>query len=122
MLMTLVMLGQLPSTIASSAPVSWRGVVSFISAPEEASEDWNWFNDDISKACAEGKSRMDYEGANPKKVKVGPRDQTVDVSPYLKKFGQGWLLVRDGKIVKALQYDIATRDEAIEFCRDGVLK
>jgi len=72
----------------------------------EISEDWNWFFDDIRRAC-EGKGiQVVHAGAGDRTIRVGPAEAavTIDLRPYAQ--GQkGYLFVETGREYLFQAYD-----------------
>ena len=72
----------------------------------EISEDWNWFFDDIRKAC-EGKGiQVVHADSGYQTIRIGPEEQPVaiDLSVYA-EFRKGYLFVETGRQYLFQAYD-----------------
>lgn len=95
----------------------WKAIIAvYPGRPDQVSEDWSWFFNDIAEAFKEDSQvYVDavYEGDSPK-VTVGKA--TLDVQAYVAKGQAGYVLAMEGQEPLFVEYAMSA--ETIEAAKD----
>ena len=96
----------------------WRAFIGYAVDPNEVTEDWVWYSEDIATGCKEAGAHVEWADAKDTTVTIKDGDTelaVIDVSKHVSDRNV-WLLVKPGPEVTPLTYDPSNVETAVAFC------